>query len=151
MNKKGDFMNNKNKEVLGIYKTRSDVEGAIESLKSDGFSHSDISVLMPELSGSQDFSHVKSTKAPEGTVNDTLTGMGIPEYEAKRYEGFLKDGGILLSVHTDSPEQLEKAKKCLERTGATEISSTSEAKSEKEIPTFRQAKDSSTSPSSLNP
>ena len=28
-----------------------------------------------------------------------LAGMGIPEYEARRYEGRVKDGGILLSVH----------------------------------------------------
>jgi hypothetical protein len=27
-----------------------------------------------------------------------------PEYEAKRYEGRVKDGGILLSVHSDSSE-----------------------------------------------
>jgi len=30
-----------------------------------------------------------------------LIGMGVPEYEAKRYEGRVKDGGILLSVHSD--------------------------------------------------
>jgi hypothetical protein len=36
--------------------------------------------------------------------------MGIPEYEAKRYEGRVKNGGTLLSVHCDTPEQISRAK-----------------------------------------
>src|SRR5271156_4779089 len=36
-----------------------------------------------------------------GGLTGALIGMGIPEYEAKRYEGRLQDGGILLSVHSD--------------------------------------------------
>jgi hypothetical protein len=36
-----------------------------------------------------------------GGITGALIGMGIPEYEAKRYEGRVKDGGILLSVHSD--------------------------------------------------
>jgi hypothetical protein len=53
--------------------------------------------------------------------------MGIPEYEAKRYEGRVKEGGILLSVHCDSSDWTKKAKEILERTGAADVSSTSEA------------------------
>ncbi|HPI39849.1 MAG TPA: hypothetical protein PLJ21_03545 [Pseudobdellovibrionaceae bacterium] len=34
---KGDFMNDKNKVVLGIYKTRTEVERGIDELKSDGY------------------------------------------------------------------------------------------------------------------
>jgi hypothetical protein len=56
-----------------------------------------------------------------------LVGMGIPEYEAKRYEGAVKDGGTLLSVHCDTSEQVDIAKTALKETGATDISSTSEA------------------------
>jgi hypothetical protein len=56
--------------------------------------------------------------------------MGIPEYEAKRYEGRVKDGGILLSVHSDSSEWTKKAKEILERTGAQDIASTGEASSD---------------------
>src|SRR6266853_4840 len=37
-----------------------------------------------------------------GGLTGALVGMGIPQYEAKRYEGRVKDGGILLSVHSDS-------------------------------------------------
>jgi hypothetical protein len=57
--------------------------------------------------------------------------MGIPEYEAKRYEGRVKDGGILLSVHSDDSQWTKKAKEILERTGAQDVSSTGEATSEK--------------------
>ena len=54
--------------------------------------------------------------------------MGIPEYEAKRYEGRVKKGGILLSVHSDNSEWTRKAKSILEGTGAEDVSSTGETK-----------------------
>jgi hypothetical protein len=53
--------------------------------------------------------------------------MGIPEYEAKRYEGRVKEGGILLSVHSDNSDWTRKAKDILESTGATDVSSAGEA------------------------
>ena len=56
-----------------------------------------------------------------------LVGMGIPEYEAKRYEGRVKEGGILLSVHCDTSDEIARAKSILENRGAQDISSTSEA------------------------
>jgi hypothetical protein len=43
-----------------------------------------------------------------------LIDMGIPEYEAKRYEGKVKDGNILLSVHTEDSKERDRAKKILE-------------------------------------
>src|SRR6516164_5542556 len=36
-----------------------------------------------------------------GGIAGALIGLGIPEYEAKRYEGRVRKGGILLSVHAD--------------------------------------------------
>lgn len=62
-----------------------------------------------------------------GGIAGALIGMGIPEYEAKRYEGRVKDGGILLSVHCDDSQWTKKAKEILERTGAEDVSSTGEA------------------------
>jgi hypothetical protein len=62
-----------------------------------------------------------------GGVAGALLGLGIPEYEAKRYEGRVKDGGILLSVHCDNSTWTKKAKEILERTGAEDVSSTAEA------------------------
>src|ERR1051326_3459616 len=66
-----------------------------------------------------------------GGLTGALIGMGIPEYEAKRYEGRVKDGGILLSVHSDDSAWTKKAKEILERTGAQDVSSTGDATGEK--------------------
>lgn len=62
-----------------------------------------------------------------GGLVGALVGMGIPEYEAKRYEGRIKNGGILLSVHCDTSEWVTRAKQILKDTGAEDIASTSEA------------------------
>jgi hypothetical protein len=62
-----------------------------------------------------------------GGIAGALIGMGIPEYEAKRYEGRIKEGGILLSVHADDSKWTKLAKQILEQTGAEDISSTGEA------------------------
>lgn len=65
-----------------------------------------------------------------GGIAGALIGMGIPEYEAKRYEGRVKDGGILLSVHSDNSDWTKRAKDILKRTGAQDIASTGEAAAE---------------------
>lgn len=62
-----------------------------------------------------------------GTMVGGLVGMGMPEYEAKRYEGRIRDGGILLSAHCDSAEWVTRAKDLLQRTGAEDIASAAEA------------------------
>src|ERR1700687_6038851 len=66
-----------------------------------------------------------------GGFTGALIGLGMPEYVAVRYEGRVKKGGILLSVHSDSSDWTKRAKQILEETGAQDISSTSEASSEK--------------------
>jgi len=59
-----------------------------------------------------------------------LAGFGMPEYEAKRYEGRLRSGGILLSCHCDGSDWVKRAKEVLENSGAEDISSSSEAPAE---------------------
>jgi len=54
-------------------------------------------------------------------------GLGIPEYEAKRYEGRIREGGVLLSVHADNSDWVRRAKEVLEHTGAHDIASAGEA------------------------
>lgn len=61
-----------------------------------------------------------------GGLAGALIGMGIPEYEAKRYEGLVKDGGILISVHADDSTWTNRAKEIFERTGGQDIASSSE-------------------------
>src|SRR5580765_155680 len=66
--------------------------------------------------------------AGAGGVIGALIGLGIPEYEAKRYEGKLKEGNILVSVHSDNSDETKRAKEILGRAGADDISTTSEEK-----------------------
>ena len=65
-----------------------------------------------------------------GGFTGALIGVGIPEYEAKRYEGRIRNGGILLSVHCDSTDWAKRAKEVLEHTGASDIASSGEAKAD---------------------
>jgi hypothetical protein len=62
-----------------------------------------------------------------GGITGALIGMGIPEYEAKRYDGRVREGGILLSVHCDDAVWTKRAKEILENSGAGDISDTTEA------------------------
>lgn len=62
-----------------------------------------------------------------GGITGALVGAGLPEYEAKRYEGRIKRGGILVSVHCDNHDWVKRAKDILEKTGAEDIAASSEA------------------------
>ena len=169
----------KNTAVFGIYPRRTNLNNAVDRLRSAGYRNTDISVLFAENEGTKDFAHEKGTKAPEGAaagagtgaviggtlgwlagigalaipglgpfiaagpimgalsgvgvggalggVAGALVGAGMPEYEAKRYEGRIKNGGALLSVHCDNSDWTKRAKKILEETGAEDVSSTGEA------------------------
>jgi hypothetical protein len=64
-----------------------------------------------------------------GGLTGALIGLGIPEYEAKRYEGKVKEGGILISVHSESNDETNRAKDIFKGEGAHDISSTGEAHS----------------------
>ena len=57
-----------------------------------------------------------------GCIADVLLSMGIPEYDAKRYEARVKDGGILLSVAADDADWIGRARHILGRTHADDIS-----------------------------
>ena len=84
--------------------------------------------IMAALSGA-------AAGATVGGVAGALIGMGIPEMEAKRYEGKVKGGNILLSVHVDDSEQRDRAKKIFESGGATDVTTTGE----KSIPKSQRA------------
>ena len=59
-----------------------------------------------------------------------MVGLGIPEYEIQRYEGRVKDGGILVAIHCDDSEWAGKARKLLEDAGAEDVSTSGEAKAD---------------------
>ncbi len=56
-----------------------------------------------------------------------LVGAGLPEIEAKRYAGRIREGGYLCSVHCDDREWARRAKEIMETTGAKDVVSTAEA------------------------
>jgi hypothetical protein len=161
------------KSVVGIVHTQVEAETLVDCLKAAKFPDDDISVLLPDKQGTQDFAHNNSTKAPEGAiagvstggvvggvigfmasmgaiaipgvgpliaagpilaalsgaavgatvggVAGALVGMGIPEYEAKLYEGKVRDGNILLAAHCDSEDQLKVAEDLFRHNKATDI------------------------------
>ncbi len=162
------------KAVFCIANTRDQAETIVDRLRVAGFTGDDISVLLPDKSGTKDFAHEKATKAPEGGltgagaggvaggalgylagigaiaipgigplvaagpimaalsgaavggavggVTGALVGMGMPEIEAKRYEGKVKEGNILISAHAENQEQSRVAKSIFEEVGAEDIS-----------------------------
>jgi hypothetical protein len=64
--------------------------------------------------------------AAVGGLTGALIGMGIPEYEAKMYEGKIKEGNILVAVHSEDSDERKRAKEIFERVGAHDISYTEE-------------------------
>lgn len=76
--------------------------------------------LMATLSGA-------AAGAAVGSITGALIGLGIPEIEAKKYEGKLRSGNILIAVHVADSDEEKRAKEVLAREGAHDISSTSEA------------------------
>jgi len=169
--------------VICIAKSETQAVNIVNQLRDTGFSGNDISVLLPDRSGTKDFAHEQHTKAPEGAatggvtggvvgaalgwlagigalaipgvgpfiaagpimaalggaavggtvggITGALIGLGIPEYEAKRYEGKVKDGNVLISVHTEDRGEISRAKEIFKNAGAEDISSTGESSAPK--------------------
>jgi hypothetical protein len=53
-----------------------------------------------------------------------IIGLGIPEEEARRYEGKIREGNIMILVHSSRPEEIQKARRIFEAAGAQDISYT---------------------------
>jgi len=65
--------------------------------------------------------------AAVGGLAGGLIGMGIPELEAKVYEGKLKEGNILISAHASDSDDITKATDIFKEAQATDICSTSDS------------------------
>jgi hypothetical protein len=70
--------------------------------------------------------------ATVGGIAGGLIGLGIPEIEAKRYEGKIKEGNLLISVHTENSEEIKRAKDIFTQAGAQDICTTGESSTPKE-------------------
>src|ERR1039457_4065173 len=78
--------------------------------------------------------------AAVGGVAGGLIGLGIPELEAKRYEGKIKQGNILISVHTENSGEIGRAKDIFTKAGAQDICTTGEASAPKDMKATEQAR-----------
>lgn len=70
--------------------------------------------IMAALSGA-------AVGATVGGVSGALVGLGIPEYEAKMYEGKIRDGNILLAVHCATGDQMKQVEELYKANAATDI------------------------------
>ena len=60
--------------VFGLFDNRSQLEAAIDGLRTEGFRESDMSALLPDLESTNEVAHEKHTKAPEGALAGAATG-----------------------------------------------------------------------------
>jgi len=70
--------------------------------------------IMAALSGA-------AVGATVGGVSGALIGMGIPEYEAKMYEGKIRDGNILIAVHCVNGDECKRAEESFKANQASDI------------------------------
>ena len=62
-----------------------------------------------------------------GGLTGAIAGMGIPEYEAQQFAGKLREGNILMCVHTKDSNDAAKARQVFTEEKAESISTGSEA------------------------
>ncbi|TVQ01760.1 MAG: hypothetical protein EA381_04570 [Planctomycetaceae bacterium] len=60
-----------------------------------------------------------------GGLTGALIGMGMSEFEAKEYEGKVKAGNALISIHTDNSHDTERATDICERAGVSDVTTSS--------------------------
>jgi hypothetical protein len=77
--------------------------------------------IMAALSGA-------AVGAAVGGLSGALVGAGIPEYEAKRYEGKIASGNVLLAVHTEGADERTQVKHIFARHHAGDIGTSAEAR-----------------------
>jgi hypothetical protein len=76
--------------------------------------------IMAALSGA-------AAGAAAGGLMGSLVGFGIPEYEAKVYEGKVREGGILLSVHTERDDERKRAIDIFKKVGSIDVATKTQA------------------------
>ncbi len=72
-----DEKNDKKIAVFGLFANRASVEGAIDTLRAEGFRESDMSALLPDRAATAEVAHEKHTKAPEGALVGAAAGGAL--------------------------------------------------------------------------
>src|ERR1700759_87742 len=65
------------KAIIGISDSSERAEAVLENLKAAGIRSDNVSVLLPDKSGTKDFAHEQHTKAPEGAIAGAGAGGAI--------------------------------------------------------------------------
>jgi hypothetical protein len=142
--------------AFGIYTSRAAAEYAVQALKAVGYRSADVSILYATPTGTSAVAGgtlgwlsgigvltipgmglfisagpIVTALAGSGGVIGALIGMGTSESEAKGYEEWVRDGGILLSVHCSTAAWTRGAKLILERTGARDVAAVGEPEAER--------------------
>ncbi|MGB7023580.1 MAG: hypothetical protein WBD73_07250 [Candidatus Acidiferrales bacterium] len=86
------------------------------------------------LSASQGSSRTQTERVPSfmgsltrisvpasGVLTDTLINLGVPVYDAERYESRVRNGGVLMYVRCASPAWIDRVAEILKQTEAVEI------------------------------
>ncbi len=97
-------MSGRNSKLFGMYPTHHSADAAIGTLKTKGFRSSDVSMLFPFVVTARG----TGAGGAVGGAIGALIGLGIPDYQERRYEGQMRKGRILLSVHADDREWASK-------------------------------------------
>jgi major membrane immunogen (membrane-anchored lipoprotein) len=117
------------KSVFAVFDEKSDLKVAVSTLKDAGFRKSDMSVLLKDEHLSREFAQDEGIQVLEDSAIDGSDGvvsglmsMGIPEFEAKRFDSIIQNGGMLISVHVDDEDWSKTAKALLRDCGTRDIS-----------------------------
>lgn len=62
-----------------------------------------------------------------GGLTGALVGAGIPEFEAQQYEGRLREGNILISVHAEDSDEASRIRQILSEEKAENVTTGTEA------------------------
>jgi hypothetical protein len=116
----------RNTAVFGIYPTDGSADAAVDTLRTKGFRSTDVSRLVPFVATLEGL----DVGGGMGDATGVLIGLGISAYQERRYEGRMRRGEVLLSVHADDRDWASKGKQILEQTGAEDICWTAETESE---------------------
>ena len=112
--------------VFAIYSSPSNAEQAINSLISAEFDPAAISIWFAQPLNSRITSSTGGQPAQEGHEPD-LIDAGIPAFASRRYEEFIRKGGILLSLRCKISEECERARRIMRGSHADDVSSASES------------------------
>ncbi len=72
--------------------------------------------------------------ATVGGLAGALVGLGIPETQAKLYEGKIRNGNVLVAVHTEDPEMRDRASKLFKLLGARDVATVAQGSSPSDEP-----------------